>query len=202
MNTKAIPVDDVDMDKFWSKVDKTSDCWNWIATEEGYGNYSINGKSFLAHRVSYAIHRGSIEPGMMVLHSCDNPRCVNPDHLRQGDQSENMIDRAKRGNHGKLTEQDVLEIRRQFKDGVPHTLIARTYDITEGHVHMIASGRSWAHADGPLTRRRLLTPEQVREIRRKYATGKYKQKDLGKEYGLKQHSISEIVHGKKWKHVE
>lgn len=89
--------------RFWSKVNIKSDleCWEWIAkskTEKGYGviNAGRNNGTFKAHRVSYCISKGLIPDGSLVLHSCDNPGCCNPNHLRIGTAKENTSDAIER----------------------------------------------------------------------------------------------------------
>lgn len=85
-------------DKF---VDKQGDgCWLWTgATAKGYGVFGLNGRLQLAHRVSYAADVGPIPAGAQVLHDCDEPRRVRPDHLKAGSRSNNMRDRSARGRH-------------------------------------------------------------------------------------------------------
>ncbi len=87
------------MNRFWSKVNKTDNCWNWLAckTKDGYGRIFIKDKVLLAHRVSWAIHDGQIPKGLQVLHRCDNPSCVNPAHLFLGTVSDNMRDSVAKG---------------------------------------------------------------------------------------------------------
>src|SRR2546426_177512 len=70
-------------ERFWSKVNKTENCWNWIANSRGsngYGGFWYEGKNLFAHRFSYELHYGKIPENMKVLHICDNPKCVRPDH--------------------------------------------------------------------------------------------------------------------------
>lgn len=77
-------------------------CWNWLGSiqnrGDGYGTLQINGSSTKAHRISYTAWVGPIPDGLFVLHSCDNKRCINPDHLRVGTQADNMRDVSERGN--------------------------------------------------------------------------------------------------------
>lgn len=87
------------MERFWSKVEKSDGCWTWIAgcDPQGYGTFGLDGKVQKAHRVSYQLAIGPIPAGAHVLHSCDNPPCVRPDHLRAGTRSDNMRDKVARG---------------------------------------------------------------------------------------------------------
>ncbi len=95
------------IDRFWPKINKTETCWLWTATvqSDGYGmikTVSLTDKinrMRLAHRVSYEISFGEIPSGLLVLHKCDNPPCVNPDHLFLGTDKANAIDRDKKNRH-------------------------------------------------------------------------------------------------------
>lgn len=138
------------IDKFWSKVDKSSECWIWIAGKgrRGTGKFMSGlraGYTSIASRFSYILHYGEISEELMVCHKCDNPACVNPQHLFLGTHQDNMDDMVKKGRSprnkptlgktlkSKLSESQVRSIRsdgRKLKDiakeyGVSFQLISR-----------------------------------------------------------------------------
>jgi len=84
-------------ERFWTlvkKSDNPNDCWEWQGgkDKDGYGRYNMKPTRYGAHRLSYMWTKGPIPPGMVVCHSCDNPGCVNPDHLWVGTQQDNVKD--------------------------------------------------------------------------------------------------------------
>lgn len=90
-------------DRFLALVEEQDGCWPWLGHKdvEGYGRITVNGKRLGAARLSYERFVGPIPKGLHVLHSCDNPGCVNPDHLRIGTHADNMRDiRERRRNPG------------------------------------------------------------------------------------------------------
>lgn len=91
-------------ERFWAKVQKTDGCWLWTASNTGgrkgyeYGTFRVNGRNVKAHRMAYELHHGvTLQPAECVLHSCDNPPCVNPAHLRIGTRKDNRADFDERG---------------------------------------------------------------------------------------------------------
>ena len=144
------------------EIDPRTACWNWTASlrPTGYGQMRYLGTTELAHRVSWMLFRGPIPKAanrygtMNVLHHCDNPKCVNPEHLFIGDQSDNAKDAVskkrwgRRGcvgeSHGKarLTEKDVLEIRKSFLS--LKQLVLR-YRVSKSAIQHVLKRRSWAH---------------------------------------------------------
>lgn len=93
-----------DIERFWSKVDKSGDCWEWVGylNEKGYGKFRLNNKLQRAHRISYALKYGAIPEGMLVCHRCDNPKCVNPEHLFIGTTTDNARDSISKGRRPKM----------------------------------------------------------------------------------------------------
>lgn len=148
--------------RFWSKVDKKApnDCWEWTAyTEKGYGRCAWTGNTgqTWAHRFSYESTYGKIPKGKMVLHSCDNPPCVNPKHLRVGTQKDNMRDMSIRGrntssrNRGssnggsKLTESNARGIIQGRRLGLSLKDLSMLYGVAESQVSEISNGNRWKH---------------------------------------------------------
>ncbi len=150
-------------DRYWEKVVKglPGDCWGWTAGVDTHGlpyaNLSLPGRGtndVKAHRFSWELHNGPIPSGLMVLHSCDNPPCTNPEHLFLGTHADNMADRNAKGRqarqkgtaHGmsKLTPAMVRAIR--AAPG-PHKPIGLMFGIHKSHVSQIKRHLLWSHVD-------------------------------------------------------
>jgi hypothetical protein len=162
-------------ERFWASVDKTgaSGCWEWRGgsfDKDGYGVFHVNGQNRRVHRIAFAIANGSTDIEGLVIHSCDNEKCVNPDHLRIGTHIENMVDKVKRGRcasgdfhgsrtkpasiprgskHGnsKITEDDVREILRLRGMGYSCKRIASFFGMDQSNVFLISKRKTWKHVD-------------------------------------------------------
>jgi hypothetical protein len=137
-----------------------SGCWNWLGRLwNGYGRINVEGKTLRAHRYSWMLRNGREVPaGMVVCHSCDNPKCVNPDHLFLGTPAENVMDCVSKGRHARgdklahprakgekngnsrLTKEQASAIR---FDGRPQRVIAAQYGVCRETVGKIKRGELW-----------------------------------------------------------
>jgi hypothetical protein len=96
-------LDKEDIERFWSKVNKTETCWNWTAAirgNSGYGAFKLKGRVISAHRVSYELAFGAIDREACVLHKCDNKLCVKPNDLFLGSKEDNVKDMDAKGRRG------------------------------------------------------------------------------------------------------
>jgi hypothetical protein len=150
-----------------SVVDKDTGCWNWAGPTKGFGyGFLTTGsradgtrKTEYAHRYSFRMAKGEIPKGAWVLHVCDNPKCVNPDHLYLGDRKRNVSDMIERGrrasskgelnNNSLLTEADILMIRSERRTNhTSYRKLAKKYGIKSHKTIMqICKGELWGHVD-------------------------------------------------------
>jgi hypothetical protein len=131
------------------------DCvvWSGRLNQHGYGVQDVDGRSFYAHRLAWIAEHGAIPDGMVVMHKCDNPPCVNVTHLRLGTRTENSADMVAKGRSQKgeahtqarLTEAQVREIRGMHAVGYTHEAIATKFGVTRSAVQHIVRYRRWKH---------------------------------------------------------
>lgn len=149
------------IERFWEKVNKTKTCWLWTGMtyfrkKINYGKMQICSVDRSTHRISWEIHNGRIPKGMCVLHKCDIPLCVRPDHLWLGTAAENCADRANKGrnNHAsgervkssKLKKNQIPEIRSLYSSGrFTHQQIATRYNVNRKTIGNIVNGLIWKH---------------------------------------------------------
>ena len=135
--------------RFMHYVNKTSSCWLWVGPKNkgGYGKLCFRGnKTATSHRVAYELFKGKIDEGFLVCHKCDNPPCVNPDHLFLGTIADNKEDQLQKDRGGvKLKAKDVIKIRKLYENDIGSALIARLFNVTCGTISSIAKRRIWKH---------------------------------------------------------
>jgi hypothetical protein len=142
---------------FWSRVSIADDnsCWDFVGFVGiyGYGIFYHNKKQARAHRIAFLLHNGYLPEA--VCHTCDNRKCCNPKHLFAGSKGDNNRDRHAKGrsagspgeahhNH-KLTESDVVEIRRMLMSGMKNRDIAASFNVTEFTISDVKRRKSWKH---------------------------------------------------------
>lgn len=161
--------------RFWAKVDKNGptpvhvpglgNCWIWTGAKARkgwpYGRLRTNKRWISAHRFSFELVNGPIPRGRLILHRCDTPPCIRPEHLRLGTSKDNTRDMFEKGraahagalgeanSHAKLTEQQVIAIRQRFHRGELIRRLALEYGLGVSAISSIVNGRTWKHVGGP-----------------------------------------------------
>ena len=162
--------------RFWSKVDKSnsSGCWPWLGVRRPdgmrYGIIKIDMKTRYAHRIAFYLHNGRHpENGKVVLHTCDNPICVNPAHLKEGTPADNVDDCISKGRNAvgskngmtrpevrakiareknpmaKLTQEEVALIRRLHDNGEQGSRLAERFKVSCALISLITNWKRWPH---------------------------------------------------------
>jgi hypothetical protein len=208
-------------ERFFKQVRKTDGCWLWMGGRDknGYGIFKgvVAGELFLrAHRFSYALHTGDLLIGRQAMHSCDNPCCVNPDHLSSGTAADNTKDMIAKGRHNAprgedasravLTEPQALSI---MKDARPHSQLAAEFGVTIGTISDIKRRYSWKHLEGEIVKSERIgnrgeksyaakiTEQDVLAIRSSTQSGK----ELAARYGVSPQTVTDIRKFRSWKHL-
>lgn len=155
---------EVFMQRFLAKVQKTETCWIWTGAKQNprrsqpdpYGVMLVCWRpryAMLAHRLSWELFHGELADDICVLHKCDNPPCVNPEHLFLGTQKQNMEDCASkmRQRHGeghlqaRLTDIKVLEIRSKYGPGCGYVALGLEYGVGKSTIEAIITRHTWRH---------------------------------------------------------
>ena len=143
--------------RFWDKVEKTDSCWLWTGCkQDGYGRQTINGKQYIATRISYWMHYRK-DPGVLdVGHECHNRPCVNPDHLLLETHQENMKHMVLDGRHkhqgmnnpkSKLRDYEIPKIL-ELENHLTLDQIGKKFGVSDSCIDFVLNGTTWSHLTG------------------------------------------------------
>ena len=159
--------------RFWTKVQKSgeNDCWIWKAAtdKDGYGKFKIKTTTTRANRVAYELAKGPIEDSLIILHSCDNPPCVNPNHLSIGTKADNHQDMVNKG-------------RKKYFFGDENGARKHPERLRRGEDHAMAK----------------LNWEQVEHIRESVRLKRFTQRQLAEKYKISPATVCLIIKNKIW----
>jgi len=146
-----------DIKRFWAKVDikEKNMCWEWQAClVKGYGQFRLNGYTEYAHRLAFMSVNKMKDTNNLILHKCNNSKCVNPNHLYEGDYCDNMKDYYKSNyvnySKGILNEEAVKVIKWMLKYKPKRGLtskLARLHNVNRSLISMINTGKRWSHIE-------------------------------------------------------
>lgn len=143
--------------RFWYQVEQTPTCWLWkgsLKGQKGYGAIKVKDKKIAAHRFSWQLRYGlEIPKGYFLCHTCDNPQCVNPEHLFLGTPKDNSQDAISKNRmaigsknaNARLNEEMVISIRKRFDDGETYSSLAKEFGVTWAAIKGIVVRTSWRH---------------------------------------------------------
>jgi DNA-binding MarR family transcriptional regulator len=191
--------------RFFSYVKKSENCWEWTGSlgTSGYGTINVAGVNRAAHRISFIIENEEIPQGLHILHSCDNRKCVRPDHLRTGTNEENHIEKVGKMRHSygerhpkaRLKEWQVIEIVKSYSPHkVTQSQLAEKYGTTRFNINCILRGKSWKHLNpNPITidPRFKLSEKQIEEI--KSLRGKMTHRDIAKQFHISKTHVTRLL---------
>ncbi len=204
VSRNILDVDDSLIKRFWEKVDKSpgqganGDCWEWISqSKDSYQRISYKNQLIYVHRLSFFLHHGKWA-NPMTCHTCDNPRCVNPTHLFEGTNLDNVKDMVAKKRHtlgsknnwATITEKDVEKILSARMTELSATEIAKNLNLSSSLVEPIIYGENWKHVKRPdgisniNLKSRILNDNQLIQAITEKITTNVSYKELGKKFGL------------------
>lgn len=191
--------------KFWERVQKTNDrCWIWekALDRDGYGVFEFyigNGVPYIirAHRASYFFRTGVLLPSnILVCHHCDNPSCVNPDHLFSGTIQDNTKDmNSKDRGRSRLTKKQVIQIRKLLQKDVKLTFkqLGKQFQVGSRVISQIARYENWPSLDiGPIPKRSKIDDQDRIRIKELSSSGVSARK-IGLTFGICHHTVLVVV---------
>lgn len=147
--------------EFWMHVGRTNDendCWPWTGySDDGYGLFFWNGRMVGAHELALTFTTGERRaPSLDTCHSCNNPICCNPNHLRFDTRASNVADMvaAGRARRGKFSDDVIVTIRERYAHGASQARLATDYGVTGGLISQIVRGLRYRHSGGPISKKR------------------------------------------------
>lgn len=177
-------------ERFWAKVDRSepAGCWPWLGApnDSGYGRLRIAGQLVRAHRLSYELAHGPIPDDLVVRHTCDNPSCVNPQHLIIGTVADNAADMVSRDRQATG--------ERHGMHTYPERRPVGAKNGAKRHPERLPRGEHNGQA--------VLSVEDVRAIRAAYAAGGIRYADLATRYGVGKMTVCLVVRRKTWAHID
>jgi len=220
INGKLLPIlNQKDLDRFWSKVSISSSvnsCWDWKgwvrSADKPYGKFVVRAKTYSAHRISYFIAT-SIDPkDLHTLHACDNPKCVNPNHLFLGTNKDNVADKVMKGRQShNIAWNKGLSLPTKLETQREVFLEAKSI-YEQGGISLYDLGKRYGTSKKTLAtafrqlggvveyRKPAVTPQDVKNIRERYSQG-VRQIDICLEFDLKKPTVNGIVNRKTWKNI-
>jgi hypothetical protein len=146
-----------------SYINTKTGCWEWqkYLNRCGYGQISYRGNHARAHRISWIVFKGDIPEGLCVLHKCDNPKCINPDHLFLGTRKDNNDDMRLKGRrndvgapgirarHAKFNDEQILNIRTYENTWKNCEILGKQFDVSPNTIYRILKRETWKHLHDP-----------------------------------------------------
>ncbi|MEN6512251.1 MAG: HNH endonuclease [Chloroherpetonaceae bacterium] len=194
-------------DRFIKKTKNENGCWIWKAQifPTGYGSFYLNGKSILAHRASYLLFKGEIPNGMCICHKCDNPSCVNPDHLFLGTHKDNALDRSSKGRHGqtpKISHIEMEEVFNLYQNGYSQRELAKKYNLSQRSIFRYIRKKIPSKSlKGEGNNKTNLSNQDVINIRNMYVPYRMSCQKIANKYGLHVGTVDRIIRRETWAHV-
>jgi hypothetical protein len=207
-----------DINRFISKIHTDvglgprGDCWEWTGSlNHGYGRFTYTKNNrrmlFCAHRVSYEIYNNKLIPkGLCVCHTCDNPKCVRPNHLFLGTHQDNMDDRRIKGRHAtgeksgmaKCNYEKINKIRILYNNGkYTYGQLSIIFGVSVSTIGRIVNNKLWNNDNYIRVRFKKLTSKVINKINRLYNTGNYSMRQLGKKFLVSHFTIHKIIYDNK-----